>query len=427
MNAYDLKESDANEIRGIKMNKSILKNRLAVCMFCVSALTAGAATHYLAPANPSAANPYTSWETAGTSIIDVVKAAMTNATTPRIILVTNGVYTLTNATTAITNDVVIRSVNGRDVTVFNGNGLWRCFDLQYTNCMLDGLTISNGYTSSGGGGGGIYIKNGIVTNCLVTDCVNSNTFGRDGGGGIRITAVGVVANCVVRRNKKYNGDCAGGGIAMDNTSTSLIENCVIEGNQTSGGSGGGIVVGYDNNYGTPLTTIRNCLIRNNTAQITSGSYGGGIMLGSSVTNRLLIANCTILSNTGRWVGGIASLVGSTMITNPLIFNCIVVSNQGSDYANFGGVGTNAVAYSCSTLGTHFKLMNGNTTNDPKFTGFSEGNYRFNRFSPCFNSGTNQAWMTNAVDLDGHARILHGRVDMGAYELFIPSGTMFMVR
>ncbi len=409
------------------MRKAILKNCLVTGMLCASALAADAATHYLVPANPSAANPYTSWETAGTSIIDVVKAAMTNATTPRIILVTNGVYTLTNATTAITNDVVIRSVNGRDATVFNGNGLWRCFDLQYTSCVLDGLTISNGYTSSGGGGGGIYIKNGIVTNCLITDCVNSNTGGRDGGGGIRITAVGVVANSIIRRNKKYNGDCAGAGIAVDNTSTSLIENCVIEGNQSFIGHGGGIIVGYDSNFGTPLATIRNCLIKCNTTLLTSGTYGGGIMLGSAATNRVLIANCTILCNTGRWVGGIASLVGSTMITNPLIFNCIVVSNQGTDYANLGGVGTNAVAYSCSTFGNHFKLMNGNTTNDPQFTSFTEGDFRFNRFSPCFNSGTNQAWMTNAVDLDGHARILHGRVDMGAYELFIPGGTMFIVK
>ena len=36
-------------------------------------------------------------------------------------------------------------------------------------------------------------------------------------------------------------------------------------------------------------------------------------------------------------------------------------------------------------------------------------------------------MTDTVDLDGYARILHGRVDMGAYELFILRGAIFKVR
>jgi len=36
-------------------------------------------------------------------------------------------------------------------------------------------------------------------------------------------------------------------------------------------------------------------------------------------------------------------------------------------------------------------------------------------------------MTDAVDLDRRARILHGRVDMGAYELFILRGAIFKAR
>jgi len=88
----------------------------------------------------------------------------------------------------------------------------------------------------------------------------------------------------------------------------------------------------------------------------------------------------------------------------------------------------AVYFSCATSNTYFILDGrGNTTNDPQFTDFQGGNYRFNRTSPCFNTGTNQDWMNGAFDLDGHARILHGMADMGAYELFIPSGAMFRGR
>ncbi len=56
-----------------------------------------------------------------------------------------------------------------------------------------------------------------------------------------------------------------------------------------------------------------------------------------------------------------------------------------------------------------------------------GNYRLNANSPCVNTGSNQDWMTNAVDLDGNRRIdrFSGRVDMGAYELF-PKGTIFSI-
>ena len=57
------------------------------CFLCSGILAASAATHYLVPTNNTggAINPYTDWETAGTSVIDVVKAAMSNGTTPRTV------------------------------------------------------------------------------------------------------------------------------------------------------------------------------------------------------------------------------------------------------------------------------------------------------------------------------------------------------
>lgn len=75
---------------------------------------------------------------------------------------------------------------------------------------------------------------------------------------------------------------------------------------------------------------------------------------------------------------------------------------------------------------------GNTLSNPNFinsAGGADRNYRFNRPSPCFNTGTNQLdWMAGAVDLDGHHRIdvFSGIVDMGCYE-YLLSGTMFSGR
>lgn len=51
------------------------------------------------------------------------------------------------------------------------------------------------------------------------------------------------------------------------------------------------------------------------------------------------------------------------------------------------------------------------------------NWRLNPNSPGFNAGTNQSWMTNALDLDGRIRIRYWVVDMGAYE-GIYEGTIY---
>ena len=59
--------------------------------------------------------------------------------------------------------------------------------------------------------------------------------------------------------------------------------------------------------------------------------------------------------------------------------------------------------------------NCNTTNDPMFVDFAREDFRLRSDSPCFNTGTNQDWMRNAVDLDGRRRLMYGTVDMGVYE------------
>ncbi|MDD5482077.1 MAG: choice-of-anchor Q domain-containing protein [Kiritimatiellae bacterium] len=71
-------------------------------------------------------------------------------------------------------------------------------------------------------------------------------------------------------------------------------------------------------------------------------------------------------------------------------------------------------------------MANNIELNPQFAGKDSGNFRLANDSPCVNSGTNQDWMTNAVDLDGSPRIRYGRVDMGAYER-IHQGSVYGAR
>ena len=404
------------------MQKKVIEFWLAF-LICLAVCHANAATHYLVPTNTAAANPFDSWVTAGTSVIDVVKAAMTNATTPRTVWATNGVYVLTNDVT-ITNDVALKGVNGRDATIFNGSKLYH-FVMRHTNCVLDSLTVTNGFSSVGGGG--ILVMCGTVTNCLVTTCANADRF----GAGICI-ANGSVVNSTISGNTNKNG---GGGIAIgyyvpDGNpmyATGRVENCIVRDNYVTD-QGGGIRIGSHGQYSSSVVAVvKSCLVMNNFVDQTASRYGGGMFI--CATN-VLVANCTIVSNYAtRAGGGIAFYADSDR--GDIVVNCVIVSNnctgsvQPTDFDTrnirraSGATWTNAVAYSCSTSNTYFVLNGrGNTTNDPGFTDFTGGNYRFKRTSPCFNSGTNQLdWMNSAADLAGNMRLRFGRADMGAYEWY----------
>jgi len=69
---------------------------------------------------------------------------------------------------------------------------------------------------------------------------------------------------------------------------------------------------------------------------------------------------------------------------------------------------------------------GNFTNEPNIVDFAGDDFRLRNDSPCFNTGTNQDWMTDSVDLDGKQRLRYNKVDMGACEV-IYEGTVYGFR
>ena len=154
---------------------------------------------------------------------------------------------------------------------------------------------------------------------------------------------------------------------------------------------------------------RNTLIaRNRNEDSWTGNFtdtGGALVTDGTMEN------CTIVANTNIVMTGYGQGVHQTGGT---IRNCIVYGNGGStnrgEYVNAGG----SIVYSRAPELTNG--VQGNITNNPQFAGASNGNYRLSRESPCLNTGTNQAWMIGAVDLDGVGRIKQGKVEMGAYEL-----------
>jgi hypothetical protein len=413
--------------------------------------------YYVNAANPAPAAPYTNWAKAATSIQAAIGAG---AMPGRLVLVTNGLYQGTGVpvngsifnSIALTNAVVVRSVNGRESTVIQSSGARRCAFVG-SNSFLIGFTLTGGGTLSTGdlikdqSGGGLWCEpGGMVSNCVVSgnhaycngggacqgtfynciftnnllttsgsavkgggtyqavlhDCllisnrVSSSFPGGKGGGSYDST----LFNCQLIGNSVNNGDLTGtGGGAFLGT----LYNCVLAGNVGSGyGGGAGSNVLWNcvlsanwanNGGGAYASTLQNCLITGNAA------YGSGGGAHSGVLN-----NCSIAGNTAQSSGG---GVSGGVLSNSIVYLNTVPGDAGS--SNWTG---STFRWSCTSPlpgGT------GNVANDPQFVNPANSNFHLLPSSRCINGGANSAVLV-ATDLDGNPRIMGGTVDMGAYEV-----------
>ncbi|MCK5852187.1 hypothetical protein KAH27_04070 [bacterium] len=387
-----------------------------------------AVDHFVAT-NGSHTSPFTSWATAATNIQDAVDASSSGD----LVRVSNGVYYI-SVDISVPQNISVKSENGYEVTTVKSDGSDRCFYIR-SGVMLEGFTLTGGSRNRGGAvycrnggtisncfivknnagdrgagvycrqggtvissffydntvsgyGGGIYCEEaGFITNCFFYDNSASGAAGT-GGGGVYCYRGGTVTDCSFYDN--YSGNDGGGVIAEGGGA--LIDNCIFKHN--GAGDWGGAITIYFNN-----STIRNCLMVDNIA-----SEGGGIYCYNAGT----IQNCTIVGNSVTEDGGGVKFNNS----GPSIINSIIYYNESADtnYNNYTGInGT----YNCTT-----PLLSGtgNITNDPAFLQLSERDLHITTNSPCVNTGNNQGWMSNAVDLDDNARIIDTTVDIGCYEL-----------
>ncbi|MFH0908501.1 MAG: choice-of-anchor Q domain-containing protein [bacterium] len=316
--------------------------------------------HYVAPGGGHVA-PFTNWLTAASDIQSAVDVSSDGDT----VWVSNGVYRtggvagypasenlLTNRV-AIHKLITVRSVNGPEVTVIEGQGPFgdaavRCVYM-IDGASLIGFLLTDGKTRTAGwvyedsDGGGVLCQgiNAMVSNCVIA----RNSAWSDGGGAFG----GKLYHCTLQANWA----CVGGGGAFG----SILYNCLV--------------------------------VDNSSDQVGGGVYGGKLF------------DCTVVRNSADgFVGGVID--GEQ-------FNCIVYYNTAPSGPNYdGGTFTN----SCTTPDPGGA---GNITNAPSFVDLTSTNLRLRANSPCIDAGRNEAWMTGASDLDGNPRIFNGRVDMGAYE------------
>ncbi|MCX6929204.1 MAG: PKD domain-containing protein, partial [Verrucomicrobia bacterium] len=361
------------------------------------------AVHYVNMASPNPVFPYTSWATAATNIQDAVVAG---TVVGRLLLVTNGVYRAGSVETnglnrvALTNAVVLRSVNGPSVTLIEGAPGPTDYPEESIRCiyvgdgaLVSGFTLTNGWAYAKGeaqatGGGGVYgAPFGVLTNCTLT---GNSVIGDywyiagNGGGG---ASGGTLYNCTLTGNWASAGGGADSSRLYDCTLTgnsagyygggaygSTLYNCTLTGNSASS-SGGGARSStlYDctladnsasSGGGVYGGTLYNCIVMGNTAGQGGGVYAGYGGYKDRTTFPAVLYNCTLVGNTAQEGGG---AYGAPVE----LYNCIVAGNT----AGQGGGTAGGKLYNCVVTKNAADEAGGVTGAYGPWSWGSEGSYR----------------------------------------------------
>jgi len=344
-----------------------------------------------------------------------IQSGINAASSGWLVLVANGTYMgASNMNLDFAGKAIhLKSVGGAANCTIDcqGSGRGFCFQSMETqDSILDGFTITNGY-SWGASGGGIYCSGAspLIINCRI----KGNQAGFSG----------------------YEGPAYGGGISCVGSS-STIRNCQILGNCARSFSqvyeeynayGGGIYF-----VGGNLTIIT-CEITNNTVmgvglQSYFPSYGAGIYCKDG---NLIIVNSTIAGNSASFPGSGGGIYCTA--STPQAVNC----DNTVLWGNSAGSGNQLHSSSGYTITMNYdNCANGSgdisgngavTFNnciylDPLFVDAANGDYHLQATSPCIDTGSDALVPAGiTTDLDGNGRIVDGNndgtatVDIGAYE------------
>ena len=218
-----------------------------------------------------------------------IQAAIDDSSDGDTIIVADGTYT-GNGNREISflgKAITVRSENGPENCIIDCQGKGRGFlyrDGEDANSILVGLTITNGYASTGGA---LYISSD--SSPVIINCKFENNHAVGVGGAISCYSYDSpkLTNCIVTGNSSLR---SGGGIFISEGSP-ILTNCKFSGN--SAVDWGGAVHCEE----TSSPTIRNCLIIGNKTEWE----GGGISITDA--SSAIIENCTISDNSANNKGG----------------------------------------------------------------------------------------------------------------------------
>ncbi len=299
--------------------------------------------------------------------------------------------------------------------MYNGNGRPMLIDCVFSE------NVATGFSSSGGGMYNAYASP-TLDKCTFSGnmATGMGTF-HSGGGMHNFDSSPTLTNCTFIRNTATGTDAfrGGGGMFNTNSSNPMLTNCKFSGNTTNS-RGGGM---YNFSLSSPI--LANCTFSGNAAS----SRGGGMY--NAAASSPTLANCTFSGNSAEFGGGIRNGTDGS----PNLTSCVLWGNAdagGMDESAQLDSGLPALAYSC-IQGLDGLAGEGNIGDDPVFVRSPDagpdevwgtddddyGDLRLMVGSPAIDAGDPSVTLEpGETDFDGHARVLCGRVDMGAYEFGI---------
>ena len=236
--------------------------------------------------------------------------------------------------------------------------------------------------------------------------VHSIAYGPGRSRDLEIFGESVVSNCTVRYGSYTAGD--GCGVWMN---AGLVTHCVISNNYCSNDSTKGVQLHME---GT--AKLRNSLVVNGRAD-SAGSNGGckGAIWASG--SNVQIENCTICGNTAGKGGGVYT-VGAVTVRN-----CIIRDNSAmlTDNDIYVESGTPVFENCClaESRGTGCQTGQPGFILDEA----GKSTWTFSAASPCVNNGVPVGWATeDATDYFGNKRVQGDGIDIGCFEADLSQAT-----
>ncbi len=322
-------------------------------------------------------------------------------------------------------------ISGNSATRTDGGGI-----ADYGTAAIIDCTISGNTALQGGGGGGVYLgfASPLSTVTIVGSTLSDNAAGaggaidNDSGGGATIT------------NSTLSGNTAGSGGAIANSGTTAITDSTLSGNTANATFGeGGAIYNLEtltitrstlsNNSVTGAYAVGGCLENGSAVVITDSTFSGNsangtFSAGGCIDNlsRLTITNSTFSGNAATNGGGIYQdpRFGTTTMQNT-----ILAGNSGSPSPDVSGLltsrGHNLIGDGTGGSGFDPTDLVGTADNpiDPLLGPLQDNGGPTPTMallvgSPAIAAGD----PTDAPPTDqrGAPRLVHGTIDIGAYEV-----------
>ena len=338
-----------------------------------------------------------------------------------------GTITLTTGELLVAKSISIDGPGSDHLTV-DGNHASGVFWVQVGGggtAAIAGLTITNGNANPGGG---ISNESSTLTvrNCTISGNSAPGAFGT-GGGIYNDVAFSngtlEVLNCTIRGNSA--GDNGGG---IYNYGGSMIATLKVVNSTLSGNSahfyGGGIytISAYG---GSAPADVLNSTFSGNTA----GRFGGGIYNNAFTggSSPLVVLHSTFSDNSafGGPSGGIANVSG-TLQLGSTILNASSISNDSGTITSLGynlssENGGGFLTATGDQINTTLMLGPLQDNGGPTFThALLTGSPAIDTGDPNFDPNAFNPPMLYDQRGSGHDRVAHGRVDIGAFEIVMPS-------